>query len=374
MSDLWILGIGDDEESEPPEPSRRHRRARRRRRGPIGGLLAIVVILGLVAGIFYGGRAVLDTVRATPDYAGQGQGSVVIEVKDGDTSGDIAVTMVKAGVIKSEKAFNDAARNDARALSIQPGFYALRKHMSGANAFALLLDPAARSGRVTIPEGETEADTLALLAKKSGIALADLQAAAKDGHALGLPGYAQGHSEGFLFPTTYDFPKGATAPAMLKKMVATFSENVDAATLAQGAKAMGRTPYEVLIVASLVEKEGITDDFGKIARVLYNRLDQGMRLQLDSTVNYALHRNNIKVTQAQIDAAAASAYNTYQRAGLPPTPISNPGMNAINAALNPTPGAWLYFVKASKDGHSAFAVTLAEHDANVARAKAAGVF
>ncbi|HEX5494143.1 MAG TPA: endolytic transglycosylase MltG [Mycobacteriales bacterium] len=373
MSDLWILGIGDDEE-EAPQPARRHRRKQRRRRGPLGGLLAIVVILGLVAGIFYGGRAVLDTVGATPDYAGQGQGSVTIEVKDGDTARDIAVTLVKSGVIKSEKAFNDTARDDVRALSIQPGFYTLRRHMSGANAFALILDPASRSGRVTVPEGETVADTLALLAKKSGVSLADLQAAAKDGPALGLPGYARGHSEGFLYPTTYDFPKGGKARDMLRKMVSAFGENVDQATLTQGARALRRTPYDVLIVASLVEKEGITDDFPKIARVLYNRLDQGMNLQLDSTVNYALHRNNIKVTQAQIDAAAHSPYNTYQRAGLPPTPISNPGLDAVNAALHPAAGQWLYFVKASKDGHSAFAVTLAEHDANVARARAAGVF
>lgn len=373
MSDLWILGIGDDED-EDRRPARRRRRKRRRRRGPLGGLLAIVVILGLVAGIFYGGRAVLDTIGATPDYHGQGHGSVTIEVKDGDTAKDIAATLVKADVIRSEKAFNDAARDDVRSLSIQPGFYTLHRQMSGASAFALILDPASRSGRVTVPEGETVADTLTLLAKKAGVPLAELQAAAGDGRALGLPGYARGHSEGFLYPTTYDFPKGEAPRDMLRKMVDTFDETVDAGTLAQGARALGRTPYQVLIVASLVEKEGITDDFGKIARVLYNRLDNGMKLQLDSTVNYALHRNNIKVTQAQIDAAARSPYNTYQRAGLPPTPISNPGMAAIDAALHPTPGRWLYFVKATKDGHSAFAVTLAEHDANVARARAAGVF
>ncbi len=377
MSDLWILGIGDDEEEEPQQEDghrhRRQRQRRRRRRGPLGGMLAIVVILGLVAGIFYGGRAVLDTISATPDYPGQGQGSVTIEVKDGDTAGDIAVTLVKADVVRSEKSFNDAARNDSRALSIQPGFYTLRKQMSGANALALLLDPASRAGRVTIPEGQTVADTLTLLAEKSGVPLKDLQAAARNGRALGLPGFSGGHIEGFLYPTTYDFPEGSQPADILKKMVAAFSENVDQATLTEGARALRHTPYEVLIVASLVEKEGITDDFGKVARVLYNRLDHDMPLQLDSTVNYALHRNNIKLTRALIDSTN-SPYNTYLNRGLPPTPISNPGAEAIEAALHPTPGQWLYFVKANKDGHSAFAVTLEEHNDNVAKARAEGVF
>lgn len=374
MSDLWILGIGDDEEEEEPRESRRsrNRRRRRRRRGPLGGLISLVVILGLVAGIFYGGREVVTKFGATPDYTGQGEGTVTIEVKDGDSSSDIAVTLVKAGVVKSEKAFNDVAKGDSRALSIQPGFYTLRKHMSGASAFALLVDPSSRSGRVTVPEGETVDETLALLSKKLGKPVEDFKAALKDTAALDLPPYAKGRVEGFLFPTTYDIPTEATPVDILRRMVAAYRDNVDEDELTRGAQALHRTPYEVLIVASLVEKEAITDDFGKVARVLYNRLDKGMRLQLDSTVNYALHRNNIRVTGKEL--AVQSPYNTYRVDGLPPTPISNPGQEAIRAALNPTPGAWVYFVKASKDGHSAFAVTQAEHDANVAKARAEGVF
>jgi UPF0755 protein len=377
VSDLWILGIGEDEEDEEPRRGRRSGRRqggrrRRRRRGPFGALLSVLVIVALVAGIFYGGREVVSRFGATPDYTGQGEGTVTIEVKEGDSSSDIAVTLVKAGVVKSEKAFNDAARGDSRALSIQPGFYTLRRHMSGASAFALLLDPSSRAGHVTVPEGKTVDETLTLLSEKLGTPVDGLKAALRDSSALGLPRYAGGRAEGFLFPTTYDLPEDAKPVDILRRMVEAYKENVDQDELARGAQALHRSPYEVLIVASLVEKEGITDDFGKIARVLYNRLDKGMRLQLDSTVNYALHRNNIRVGAEQL--AVDSPYNTYKVEGLPPTPISNPGLAAIEAALHPTPGGWLYFVKATKDGHSAFAVTLDEHNANVARARAAGVF
>lgn len=374
MSDLWILGVDGDEEA--PRRSRRAkgggRRRRRRRRNPLGPIVAIVVVLGLSAGIFYGGRIVWDRVATTPDYTGSGTGSVTIEVQDGDTAADIAVTLQKADVVKSEKAFNDAAKQDTRSRTIQPGFYTLRKQMSGADALALLLDPAARSGRITVPEGQSVEVTLKQISEKSKIPLADLQKAVADVRALGLPAYSGGRAEGFLFPATYDIPEGTTAVDLVKMMVANYRDNVDDTMLQDGARALGRSPYEVLVVASLLEEEGIADDFGKVSRVLYNRLDEGMRLQLDSTVNYALHRNHIRVSEA--DTQVDSPYNTYMHEGLPPTPISNPGLAAIQAALNPEAGPWLYFVKANKDGHSAFATTLAEHNANVAKAKAEGVF
>lgn len=374
MSDLWILGTNDEEEQPAPErrrdrKGRGRRRRRRRGRGAFAMIFALLVIAGLGTGGYLGGRAALDRLRSTPDYTGDGDGEVTIQIEEGDTSAQIGAKLVEADVVKSEKAFNESAAADSRILSIQPGFYTLRHHMSAQAAVALLLDPAARAGHVTVPEGQIAKDTIALLAEGTGIPADDFNAVLADPSGIGLPDYAHGKVEGFLYPATYDFPTDATATDVLSTMVDTFKTNADTDELAADAQAIGYSPYQVLIVASLLEKEGITDDFGKIARVIYNRLDQGMTLDLDSTINYGLGTNELAV-----DTDADTLYNTYQHDGLTPTPISNPGDDAITAALHPESGEWLYFVKANEDGHSAFAVTLEEHRDNVDRAIADGVF
>jgi UPF0755 protein len=343
MSDLSILGTGDD--GEPPR--RRSRRRRRRVRGPLLSLLVIVV---LALGAFYGGRLILHRVGSAPDYTGQAGALVYVQVHDGDTASDIGTTLVSSGVVKSSRAFRVAAEKDARSRAIQPGTYRLRKHMSGSAALALILDRTSLVGRVTVPEGLNVRQTLALLAKRTKIPLAKLTAAAASPGTLGLPSYARGHLEGFLYPTTYDVPRTATPHDVLHMMVSTANRNLDPESLA--APGLHLTPYQVVIVASLLEEEGITSDFGKIARVIDNRLAAGKPLQLDSTVNYALGRNDARVTHQQIQVD--SPYNTYRHPGLPPTPICSPGMAAVDAALHPTPGPWLYFVKADRAGHSFF--------------------
>jgi UPF0755 protein len=128
----------------------------------------------------------------------------------------------------------------------------------------------------------------------------------------------------------------------------------------------------VLVISSLVEKEAITPDMAKVARVIYNRLGAGRRLELDSMVNYPLDLQALRTTEA--DRAQPGPYNSYVVAGLPPTPISAPGKEAIAAALAPAPGPWLYFVRCQTDGTSCFAETFAEHDANVALARTNGAF
>jgi UPF0755 protein len=377
-SDLSTFFGSDYHSDYPDAPTRAQRRRhqqrrRRRRRGPTGALLVLLVIGGLVAGIVYGGRSVLTRLGTVPDYPGAGAGSVRVQVKQGDTASDIAATLAKAGVVKSERAFRDAAKEDPRSTSIQPGYYRLRRQMSGATALALMLDPASRLlSRVTVPEGRTAEQILTLLAEKTGRPLSALRAAAKDTAMLGLPAYAKGRLEGFLFPATYDFDPGTNPADMLRQMVATYRDKVDEAALTSGARALHLTPYEVIVAGSLVEEEAITPDFGKVARVIYNRVHRGQRLEMDSTVNYALGRNRVRVSAKDLEVN--SPYNTYRRSGLPPTPISNPGLDAIEAALHPAAGNWLYFVKADKSGRSYFTADYQDFLRAKARAKAAGVY
>jgi UPF0755 protein len=162
-------------------------------------------------------------------------------------------------------------------------------------------------------------------------------------------------------------PPNATAASVLKMMVAKGVDEAEQVDLAAKAKAIGQSPHDVMTVASLVQAEARFDrDFPKVARVVYNRLREGMPLQFDSTVHYATGKDG-SVGTSDSDRASDSAYNTYKVTGLPPTPISAPGVKAITAALQPADGSWLYFVTTNPDtGKTKFATTYAEHQKNVA--------
>ncbi len=374
-SDLSTF-FGSAYDEAPTRAQRRrqqHRRRRRRRRGPLGVLIALILIGGLVIGIAYGGRKVIARLGTVPDYTGTGVGSVQIQVRPGDTATDIAATLTKAGVVKSERAFRDAAKNDPRSTGIQPGYYRLHRQMSGAAALALMLDPVSRLlSRVTIPEGFTVAEILKLLAAKTGRPLSTLQAAAKDLPSLGLPSYAKGRLEGFLFPATYDVDPGTSPAEMLRQMVATYRDKVDDAALAAGGKAVGLSPYQVIVVASMVEREArLASEQGKIARVIYNRLGHGFFLGVDAAVLYGLGRTSGTLTDA--DLAKVTPYNTRVVKGLPPTPIANPGLAAIDAALHPTPGDWLYYVLLDRSGRHFFTADQDAFNAAAAHCHAVGL-
>jgi UPF0755 protein len=224
-----------------------------------------------------------------------------------------------------------------------------------------MLDPKGRLlSRVTLPEGLTVTKTLTKLADQTGKPIAELNAAATNTASLGLPAYANGSLEGFLFPATYDFEPDTTPTDMLRQMVA------------RGVQAMNdlQIPEDQRLVAltkaSIVQAEaGSVEDMGKVATVLNNRLAVGMPLQLDTTVNYANGKSGLTTTST--DRQNPSPYNTYLHPGLTPGPIGNPGEEALRAVLHPTPGAWLYFVVVDPDtGDTRFAVTGAEHQQNVA--------
>jgi UPF0755 protein len=373
-SDLsTFFGSGPDHEEYPTRAQRRRQHRRRRRRGPFGPLLAVILIGALVVGILYGARAVMARFGNVPDYAGAGVGSVQIEVMRGDTATDIAATLTKAGVVKSERAFRNAAKDDVRSTSIQPGHYRLRRQMSGAAALALLLDPRSRLlSKVAIPEGRTAAAILESLAAATRRPLAEFQTAAKDTAMLGLPGYAKGRLEGFLFPATYDFDAGTSPAEMLRQIVATYRDKVDEDALTSGAKALGLTPYQVIVVASIIEREAkVAGDRGKIARVIYNRLHQDFFLGIDAVVLYGLGRTRGSPTAQEL--AKRTPYNTYLVKGLPPTPIASPGLAAIDAALHPTPGNWLYYVLQDRSGRHFFTADRDAFNAAKAHCQAAGL-
>lgn len=184
---------------------------------------------------------------------------------------------------------------------------------------------------------------------------------------LKLPNDADGNPEGYLFPATYPLEKNgkrATPDSLLSAMVDTANQKFGGAPIAAGAQRNAMNVYQAVTIASIVQAEAATKaDMAKVARVIFNRLERGMPLQMDSTVNYALKRSTLRTTEA--DTRIESPYNSYQRMGLPPTPIGSPGDEAMHAAISPAAGDWLYFVTV-KAGDTRFTADYAEHQRNVA--------
>lgn len=335
----------------------------RRRRSRLGqGIVLAVMLLVLVAigGVAILGVRTVSRMLTPGDYAGSGTGSVTVQIRTGDTITDMATTLADAHVVKSTEAFRRAASADSRSTSVQPGFYRLRAQMSASAALGLLLDPSSRlATRVVIPEGMTLATTLATISGSTHIRLADLQAAARKPAQIGLPALCRGQVEGCLFPATYSFPPGTTGVQALRQMTARFGEAARAVNLTAGAQALRLAPYQIVTVASLLEKEvRLPADFPKVARVVYNRLAQGKPLEFDSTVVYVTRNRTGRVSQAE--TRTPSLYNTYLHKGLPPTAIDSPGEMALRAALHPAAGNWIYFLTVDKSGRSAFVATYPE--------------
>ncbi|MEU3407421.1 endolytic transglycosylase MltG [Streptomyces sp. NPDC006670] len=217
--------------------------------------------------------------------------------------------------------------------------------------------------RLLIPEGWRAPQVYAAVDKElhlpAGTAASSVATA-----GLPLPAEAKGNPEGYLFPATYPVTSKSTPGALLAAMVRTANRQLATKAVAEGARAHGMTPYQTATLASIIEAEADNPaDMGKVARVVHNRLARSMPLQMDSTLNYALNRTavDVKVKDTRID----HPFNTYQRQGLPPTPIDSPGLQAMAAAVAPTPGDWLFFVTV-KPGDTRFSATYAEHRKHVA--------
>lgn len=319
----------------------------RRGRLTVLAVVAVVMVAILGGGAFaavqhFGGST---TASGPKDYAGDGTGRVVVQVTKGDTATAIAQTLAGKGVVASVDAFVQAATANPKSTSIQPGVYALRMHMSGAAAVALLLTPAAEvTARVTIPEGASVTtrdpgrNIPALVAAATHIPLAQLHAAIAAPSTLGLPSYAAGNVQGFLFPATYNVPPGSTATQALRLMTARFAQAATDTELVAGAQARGLTPLQVVTLASIIQGESASAADGpKVARTFYNRIQAGLPLGSEFTVNFAGND-------------PASPYNTYTHKGIPPAPFDSPGQEAITSALHPASGTYLFFITLPQEG------------------------
>jgi UPF0755 protein len=322
--------------SSGPLPPSRNRSSWGKR---IAGLISVAIALGMI------GLAVL-LLRGpdeSTDYAGAGTGEVTVVVARGDTLTEIGAKLQDAGVVLSSDSFVNAASVDDRAGSIGPGKYTMRKQMNSIEALDLMLDPQSRAdSRLLLPEGLRLEQTVAIAADATELPKSDFQEVLRDPKQLDLPAFAKDRPEGFMFPATYDLTGEETAKSTLRQLVKRFKQASADVGLEERASDVGLTPYQALVVASLVQGEVAPGDFAKAARVIYNRLEQDMPLQLDSTVSYALGVSDIQLNEDQLKTA--SPYNTYVRRGLPPRPINSPGEAAMEAALNPAKGKWLYFV------------------------------
>ncbi|MEJ2870176.1 endolytic transglycosylase MltG [Actinomycetospora sp. OC33-EN08] len=394
--DLDLLGgLGD-----PPSGPEQERPDRRRRL--VWPLVAGVLVLALAGGAFFARD--LWGVVFPPDFAGPGTGHVVVQVADGDSTRDIGESLAADGVVASARGFGQAAEDDPRGRGIQPGFYDMARGMPAAQAVTRMLDPAARLGRLEVRGGIQLDDTagvgatrvpgvLSMISEATCVieesgerrctSVDDLRRtmATTDPAQLGVPDWAldgarralpERRLEGLVAPGTYDVQPGADAAQALTAVTRASAEQLESSGLVTKAAANDVTPYQALVVASIAEREGIEADFGKITRVVYNRLPIPMRLQMDSTINYPLDRQTLLTTP--VDRAAPGPYNTYLNFGLPPTPIGAVSGPALTAALGPETGGWVYFVKCENSGASCFAVSPEEHDANRRLAQARGVY
>lgn len=219
-----------------------------------------------------------------------------------------------------------------------------------------------RPTSLVIPEGRRATQVYAAVDKALALPAGTTKKSLAKAN-LKLPNDAEGNPEGYLFPATYPLGENPTPEKLLTAMVDTANKRFTGAPVAAGAQRNALNVYQAVTIASIVQAEAAAkEDMGKVARVIFNRLERGMPLQMDSTINYALGRSTLKTTDK--DTRIDSPYNSYQRMGLPPTPIANPGDAAMSAAINPTPGDWLYFVTV-KPGDTRFTADYAEHRRNV---------
>ena len=333
----------------------------------IRGWIALVVSLAVVIG--GGGLAFLlarDTLQgwfAPADFPGPGGETVVVTIPKGTSVTGVGAILTDEGVVASTSAFVRAAAEVPEATTIQAGRFRLRTEIPAREAVAMLLDPAnVERSTFTLREGGWLADHVEAMAAASGLPASDFEELLGDPASLDLPGWAEDSAEGFLFPDTYELPEPVDAVNMIELATDGFARTIEDLDFEARAKALDLTPLEALTVASIVEREvNRAEDRPKVARVIYNRLAAGMPLQMDSTVHYAAGRRG-SVWTSDEDRADDSPYNTYQHEGLPPGPISSPGKAALEAAVDPADGTWLFFVAVNLDtGETRFSTTYQEH-------------
>lgn len=350
-----------------------HRAAKKRRSGCLPILLVLVLFCAVLAWFARGAISDVKDMFAGPeDFPGPGSGQVTVVIDPGQSVRSMGEELEELGVVASAEAFVDAAGDNSDAQGIQAATYVMKEEMKASDAVTFLANPAnAGAGEtVTVPEGFTVDQIVSRLAETTGIPAREFKKALRSPKAIGLPAYAKGNPEGYLFPATYTFSPDDKAATILAKLVARFEQALGDNDIEATAAGLGPgyTAGQIMTVASLVEAEGRGDDMAKIARAIYNRLEKpggggtnGL-LQIDAAVLYALGTRDTSKLVAPLADLTDSLYNTYLHPGLPPGPIGAPGERAIQAALNPAEGDWIYWVTVDCEGTTEFSTTLDEHN------------
>lgn len=372
--------------------------ARRRTRGTAVLVASILLIIGLVAWI-----AVARNLSGSKDFAGTGNGEEqVVQIPEGSSLSALGPELEERGIVGSDGAFQTAAANNPDSDNIQPGFYRLEGEMSANSAVEALLDPEKRITPLQVYGGATLMDINVLGGQTRHGIFSMIQAvtcgdqpggdcvnveklhnaaANADPAELGVPEWAREtvaaragdakRLEGLIAPGEYIIDPQASAEDILQDLVTRSTKQYDSTDIVNRAQAIGLSPYELLTAASLVEREAPAGEFDKVARVILNRLDEPMRLEFDSTVNYGLP--SVEVATTDEDRKRVTPWNTYAMDGLPQTPISSPSIEAIDAMEHPAEGNWLFFVTVDKDGTTVFNDTFEQHLNDTQRAVDSGI-
>lgn len=364
---------------------------KRRQRG-LAVLIATLVLL--IGGVIYIGVRVSggegsSSVSAL-DYEGTGNGEMqLVEIPEGSSLSALGPELVERDIVKSDSAFQTAAASNPDAANVQPGFYRLQGQMSAVAAVSALLDPTNRTELLDIHGGSTLLDVNVIGGDTRPGVYSQISALTQDAQGtptvtveqleqvasttppeqLGVPDWALAavnargddpkRLEGLIVPGQYVINPQLSAEEILSDLISRSTRNYNDSGIVERAAALELSPYELLTAASLVEREAPAGEFDKVARVILNRLEEPMRLEFDSTVNYGL--KSVEIATTDEDRAQVTPWNTYAKDGLPDTPIAAASMTAIEAMENPAEGNWLFFVTVSQDGTTIFNENFEDH-------------
>ena len=374
----WVTDGQAPVSAMPPRPphSRREMRRRRERRKHRKQIMIVIIALAvvlatscvviLVGGLRHGAPRIVATKEVAPDYPGPGGQPLEFTVESGQGADQVGANLVKAGVVKSTAAFLHAITSTQSESRLLPGVFDLRLRMKASDVVAILTDQSKAGGFLQVRAGERVREVVARAAQLSGVPQSEFETLIQAKGEGILPQEAQGNFEGWLQPGEYDVRKAGSAKAILSNLVSKRIEHLN-----QLGVPGGQDRQTILNTASITEAEvNKSEYYSKVARVIENRLAKGMPLGMDSTVAYSNNVSALMLTDAMLKNAD-DPYNTRVHPGLPPGPIGSPGDEAIQAAMHPETGDWLYFVTVNMDtGETRFSDNQDQFDRDVKEYKA----